>query len=202
MDNNEKFKLVSPTIEHKEQAIDYINEHRLYNAETSGTGGLIDRLNNYEQWLQEIDEDRNLVPYDIYVPTETYFLVRENDNKIIGMTRIRLELNDHLRKTGGNIEYGIRPTERRKGYNKINLYLALLECQKRNMTDVMLDCDKNNIGSAKTIQALCGRLTNESWIEAKKAIMQAYWINVEQAIEMNHEYFDQFVSEDEQTHQL
>ena len=32
----------------------------------------------------------------------------------------------------GNIGYGIRPTERRKGYNKINLYLGLIEALKEN----------------------------------------------------------------------
>ena len=189
MENQEKFKLVTPTMEHKDQAIEYIKEHHKYNAETNGTGGLIDRLDNYEKWLQEIDEDRCMEAYNIYVPTETYFLVRENDNKIIGMTRIRLELNDHLRNSGGNIEYGIRPTERRKGYNKINLYLILLECQRKGLEQVMLECKKTNLGSAKTIQALCGELSKE-YIDEKGEIQQHYWIDIQNAIDMKHEEFE------------
>ena len=54
------------------------------------------------------------------VPAETYFLVRKRDNKIVGMINIRLQLHEKLKEFGGNIGYSIRPTERRKGYNKIN----------------------------------------------------------------------------------
>ena len=46
------------------------------------------------------------------------------------MINIRTALNERLSKFGGNIGYGIRPTERRKGYNKINLYMGLIEAQK------------------------------------------------------------------------
>ena len=46
----------------------------------------------------------------------------ESDNKIVGMISIRLKLNKALWNFGGNIGYSIRPSERRKGYNKINLF--------------------------------------------------------------------------------
>ena len=46
------------------------------------------------------------------------FLVREVDNMIIGMVNIRLALNEKLKNRNGNIGYSIRPTQRRKGYNK------------------------------------------------------------------------------------
>ena len=39
------------------------------------------------------------------------------------MINIRLMLNENLKKIGGHIGYSIRPTERQKGYNKVNLYL-------------------------------------------------------------------------------
>ena len=45
------------------------------------------------------------------------------------MINIRLALNESLKKYGGNIGYCIRPVERGKGYNKINLYLGLKICQ-------------------------------------------------------------------------
>ena len=75
------------------------------------------------------------------------------DNKIIGMVNIRLYLNESLRREGGHIGYGIRPTERRKGYNKINLYLGLLEAKKLGLENVTLACESTNIASIKTIES-------------------------------------------------
>ena len=74
------------------------------------------------------------------------------------MINIRLDLNERQRTSGGHIGYGIRPSERQKGYNKINLFLGLLKCQEHGLKMVMLDCEKENLGSSKTIQALCGKL--------------------------------------------
>ena len=37
------------------------------------------------------------------------------------LTKRKIELNDELKRSGGHIGYSIRPTERRKGYNKYNL---------------------------------------------------------------------------------
>ena len=57
---------------------------------------------------------------------KTFLLIRKKDNRIIGAINIRWNLPESMKKFSGNIGYGIRPTERRKGYNKINLYLGKL----------------------------------------------------------------------------
>ncbi len=178
----EKFMLVIPTLEYKDKALDYIKEHQEYNSNINGVGGLHRFIDDYEGWLEKLANDRIVVMNKEKVPGETYFLVRVNDDKIIGMVNIRLELNEKLRQYGGHIGYGIRPTERRKGYNKINLFLALLECQKRNIKDVMLDCDKENLGSAKTIQYFNPTLEREYYDETLEEVVQTYWINVDEAI--------------------
>ena len=117
----ERLYLEVPSIERKNDAIDYINEHLEYNSDINGSGGLDRYIDNYEGWLQKLEEDYVRIPNEEKVPARTYFLVRENDNRIVGMISIRTALNERLRNGAGNIGYGIRPTERRKGYNKINL---------------------------------------------------------------------------------
>ena len=57
-------------------------------------------------------------------------ILANNDNKIDGTINIRWNLSESMKKFGGNIGYGIRPIERRKEYNKINLYLGLIEAKK------------------------------------------------------------------------
>lgn len=178
----DKLSLVYPSMEYKEAAIDYINEHLEYSSPINGVGGLNRYLSDYEGWLEKLDEDKNIKPNEERVPSLSYFLVRESDNKIIGMINIRLCLNESLRKCGGHIGYGIRPSERRKGYNKINLYLALKVCQSYGIKEVYLDCDKSNLGSAKSMQALGGILQEEYYEESMDCMCQKYAINVSESV--------------------
>ena len=179
----EKFRFETPSIERKEEALNYIKEFIDNNSEINGVGGLHKYLDNYEGWLVKLENDYNTIPNEERVPGITYFLVRETDNKIVGMINIRLSLNERLKKYGGHIGYSIRPTERRKGYNKINLYLALEVCQEYGIKEVLLDCDKSNLGSAKTMQALGGKLVKEYFDdEFSNNIVQDYIIDVDKAL--------------------
>ena len=85
-------------------------------------------------------------------------------------------LNDYLLKYGGHIGDGIRPSERRKGYATQMIGLALEECKKLGIDRVLLVCDKDNIGSAKSIVNNGGVLENE-FLEGNKLI-QRYWITI------------------------
>ena len=185
----EKLELIQPNKSYEKQAIEYIQEFYKYNSNINGVGGLYRYLDNYDAWLKKLEEDRTRKMTEEKVPAETYFLVRKRDNKIVGMINIRLQLNEKLKAFGGNIGYSIRPTERRKGYNKINLYLALQICQKHKIKEVMLDCDKDNLGSAKTMQALVGKLTKEYYDENVKCLVQQYVIDVNESVEKYKNFY-------------
>lgn len=185
----EYLRLIRPSIEYKEDGIDYINEHYAYNSPINGCGGLNRYLNNYEGWLKKLENDMSN-PGPGRVHALTYYLVRESDNKIVGMVNIRLELNDRLLRCGGNIGYGIRPSERRKGYNKINLYLALEVCQEYGLEEVLLDCDEENIGSKRSMEALGGALISkyEDPVEGK---CLKYKINVSNSLKEYYNLYSQ-----------
>lgn len=194
----EKLKHVKPSKEYEQDALEYINEFYEYNSDINGTGGLQRYLDNYDGWLEKLEEDRTRIPNEEKVPAETYFLVRENDNKIVGMINIRLTLNENLKKFGGHIGYSIRPTERKKGYNKVNLYLGLLCCKEHGISEVLMDCDKSNLGSAKTMQALGGKLIKEYYDDTyAHCIVQDYIINVEEAIEKYYSIYEPFIINDD-----
>ena len=54
--------------------------------------------------------------------------------------------------------------------------LALDECRKLGIEKVLMVCDKENIGSAKSIQNNGGILENE--IEIDGVVEQRYWIEL------------------------
>ena len=186
----ERLYLEIPSSNRKEEAIEYIREHQEYNSSIHGCGSLDDYVDNYEEWLVRLESFRSEKPPKGYVPSETYFLIREMDNKIIGMIDIRLRLNERLMKYGAHIGYGIRPIERRKGYNKINLYLGLKVCREHNMEEVLLDADLNNPASWKTMEALGGTKIGEYIDEEDNERVVRYSIPVEKSLEEYKEIYE------------
>ena len=194
----EKFYLEKPKLKRKEEAIDYFNEHIKYNADMNDTGGINQFLkeSTYENWLKELEKKTNLNYMKTigWAPSITYFLIRENDNKIIGMLNLRYNVTKELIAKGcSHIGYGIRPTERRKGYNKINLYLALLEEQKIGEKKVLLECLADNIGSNKTIQALGGKLKESKIDKWDNELTNYYWIDVDKSIKKYKKLYEPFI---------
>lgn len=198
MNNNnlmETFYLETPSLERKNEIIDYINEFAEYKSDINGTGSLDKILDGYT-FEQALESCLNM-QYEEYAkkfgrcPGKTFLLIRKNDNKIIGTINVRWNLTEKVKQFGGNIGYGIRPTERRKGYNKMNLYLGLIEAKKIGLDKVMLDCDIENLGSSKTMEALGGKLERTEIDPYDGILTSVYYINVDEALE---KYKDEYVN--------
>ncbi len=173
-------RLVFPTPTYKEKAIDYIREFHEYGSEINGSGSLerFLRGSDYEAWLKKLLSDMDVanIPEE-RVPALTYFYVREEDDRIVGMVNIRLALNDFLRTEGGHIGYSIRPTERRKHYATEMLAAALKVCDVLGIKEVLVSCDKNNPASAGVIKNCGGILKREAYSERYDTVLQMYAIN-------------------------
>lgn len=157
----------------KSQALDYRQEysdHRI--TEINGDGGL-DHAEDYEKWIEKINIDltRN---EDVNVPATTYFAIA--GEKIVGTIQVRHFLNDCLLVHGGNIGYGVRPSERRKGYATKMLALALEKCRELGIEKALITCNGNNIASARTILRNGGVLENEI-TQTDGTVTQRYWID-------------------------
>ena len=172
-------KLVFPTLEYKEKAIEYIQEFYEYNSEINGSGAL-DRFlreSTYEDWLVKVRKDIDIANVEKpRVPALTYFYVREEDDRIVGMINIRLALSDFLREEGGHIGYSIRPTERRKHYATDMLKAGVQVLNTIGTNEVFVSCDKENLASSGTILNNGGRLIKEKYSETFKEMIQMYSI--------------------------
>ena len=110
------------------------------------------------------------------VPDTTRFCLDVDRNVLVGAVNIRHYLNEGLLYSGGHIGDGIRPSERRKGYATAMIGLALEECRRLGIYNVLMCCDKTNIGSAKSIIRNGGVLENE--VDEDGTICQRYWIRL------------------------
>ena len=193
----ERFYLEEPSLERKDEIIEYLDEFIKYNSNINGTGSLDKIYDGYtfEEALERCLNMKNewYAKSINRVPGKTFLLIRKDDNKIVGTINIRWNLSEKMLKFGGHIGYGIRPTERRKRYNKIQLYLVLLEAQKLNLDKVMLDCSVDNLGSDKTIKALGGILERCELDEADNTMTNVYWINVDESIKKYKDEYSKYI---------
>ena len=196
----ERFYLVPISINMKDEILDYIQEFRDNKSDIHGIGS-IDKIND-KYLFEDAFEDCLKLEDDDYAesinkcPGKLYFLIRESDNKLIGNINIRWNLNEAMLQYAGHIGYSIRPTERRKGYNKINLYLILKKAQEHNLDKVMLGCNVTNIGSDKTIIGLGGILERTGTDPYDNEKTNVYWIDVNDSIEKYKDIYEQYISKE------
>lgn len=136
----------------------------------------------YLEHLETRQEDGGLVP------DSTFFCLDLDQNRFVGAVNIRHYLNEGLLFSGGHIGDGVRPSQRRKGYATAMIRLALEECRALGITRVLMTCDKDNIGSAKSIASNGGILENEI-VNREGKTEQRYWIDLEKIPPLTQVYF-------------
>lgn len=171
-------ELVKLSYEYKDQLFDMLTEWKrdIEINHSNHSPWMIFRndFHDFDYYLENL-EIKEETP-DGRVPDTTLFCLDRDRNIFVGAVNIRHYLNEGLLATGGHIGDGIRPSERRKGYATAMIWLALDECRKLGIDRVLMCCDKDNVGSAKSIIRNGGVLENE--VEEDGGITQRYWIQL------------------------
>ncbi len=104
------------------------------------------------------------------VPGELLWVVDGDPDELVGFVSLRFELNDFLLREGGHVGYSVRPSRRRQGYAGRALALSLHRLRERGVGDVLVTCDDDNVGSARTIERAGGVL------EDIRGDKRRYWV--------------------------
>ncbi len=165
----------------------YIDEIRAYRQELLDTGSPFNgdsglrKFEDIQDWIAQcrLREHKETLPDAACVEADQFMLVREGEQRILGMINFRHELNAYLAEFGGHIGYGIRPSERRQGYAKAMLTLCLEKCRQLKLDRVLITCDVDNEGSRRTILACGGRFERVAHKEAENQDLERYWITLD-----------------------
>jgi len=129
---------------------------------------------DFKTFVEEIPlREQGLIDPEHRVPELVMFLVDEASN-IYGVLSFRLKLNDHLLAYDGHIGYGIRPSQRGKGYGKLILKLALEIAKEREFEKVLITCNEENLRSEAVILSQGGKLENK--VYKTDGYIKRYWI--------------------------
>jgi predicted acetyltransferase len=172
----EQVFLRRPSIELKEQYLSFYQEWK-ESGEDMVPWVISKDPSNFEAMIQFLRDNENeeKLP-DNWVPDSTFWLVTESQ-KIIGAVNIRYRLTEKLLNCGGHIGYGIRPSERRKGYATKLLALSLDKTKELGIQNVLVVCDEGNVASEKTI-VNNGGIQDTSYVEEDGNVVKRFWIHL------------------------
>ena len=149
--------LIKPNRNHQASYLSYIKElgdEERYpfplDFDHSDFPAMLARIQDFEQGLN--------LPTG-YVPSSTYWLV--DNSEIIGVSNLRHHLNDQLRTAGGHIGLSIRPSCRGGKLSVQLLQMTLAKAAAMEIKEVHIHCYRDNLASAKMIEACGGVLDSE-----------------------------------------
>ena len=123
--------------------------------------------------LEEVERGENITGF---APSSTYWLYDEERNILLGAGNLRHVLVGESGNLWGHIGYGIRPSERRKGYASFLLNFLLEKAFEHGLNEVLLAAWSDNIGSWKTMEH-CGAVFQKELLDKENGnIVRQYFI--------------------------
>lgn len=169
-------KLIQPSLEYESEYLSFYHEWK-ESGEDMVPWVISKDPSNFQEMIQSLldsEQGKNLASN--WVPNSTYWLV-DDDKRVIGAVNIRHQLTEKLFNSGGHIGYGIRPTERRKGYATRLLSLSLEITRELGLEKALVVCDADNIGSKRTI-IKNGGIPDTDFIEEDGNRINRFWITL------------------------
>ncbi|MTT30925.1 GNAT family N-acetyltransferase [Terrilactibacillus sp. BCM23-1] len=167
--------LVKPTVEYEKEYLDFYHEWK-QSGETMIPWVIEKDPSDFPRMVQSLlDSEKGIGLPDSWVPDSTYWLMDVN-HRILGVSNIRHRLTEQLLNCGGHIGYGIRPTERRKGFATKLLNLSIEKAKQLGIDRILVVCDASNLGSKKIILKN-GGVEDFDFVEEDGNVVKRYWID-------------------------
>ena len=105
----------------------------------------------FKQWVQKSEQAAMGIGLPAWKVPQTTYVLFNDDNKAVGVFKLRHYLNENVRNGSGHIGFGIGAAFRRQGYATAGLKLCLEKAKERGIDLAYLSCYKYNTGSLKAM---------------------------------------------------
>ncbi|MEU0401129.1 GNAT family N-acetyltransferase [Streptomyces sp. NPDC006197] len=142
-------------------------------------GGL-DRPDAFAAWVERLRSQGDAtVPAAPGRVHATYLWIVDGDS-YLGAAELRHSLDDFLLDAGGHIGYSVRPSARHRGVAAWALGELVVRARDLGLDRVLVTCDEDNSGSARTIERNGGVL--EDVRTTDHGTKRRYWITTSPAL--------------------
>lgn len=173
----DQITLILPDETHRDQYLAMMEEWLSFGGRLN-PGALRNNGAPYEKWLSHIraDQDARTCP-EGKVP-QTLYLAFNDAGELVGAVSLRPQMNAITLQEAGHVAYGVRPSQRRKGYATQMLALAVDKLNALGVDRVLVVCAADNLGSIKTILNNGGVLENEI-TSSNGELRKRFWISTD-----------------------
>jgi predicted acetyltransferase len=112
-----------------------------------------------------------------FVPQTVYWMI-DDEHQLVGMVRVRHQLNANLLQHGGHVGYYVRPAARGKGHAKRAVRMALDRLREINVTRALITVDPSNEPSIRVVLANGGRTVTQGRHPETGQVVNRYWIDL------------------------
>jgi predicted acetyltransferase len=136
-----------------------------------------DTIEGFADLVQKLDELENANQDKQFSSTTSYFVI-DGEDRLIGAASLRHYLTVKGLRTWGHCGYGVRPSERNRGYGTEILKLLLAEARGRRIYKVLVSAHRSNVASCKVIEN-CGGILEDTVTDPDDVNEQInrYWID-------------------------
>lgn len=142
--------------------------------------------NSFEEYYNNLETNKHIDEIYPNFANQTTFVLADETGHIYGLANLRHELKGNLINIGGHVGYGIRPSERKKGYATIQLGLLLEKMDEMGIEKALITCRENNIGSKKTMGKFIGESDTLVPSMYERIMEYRYWIDVNKNLKIDN----------------
>lgn len=168
---------VAPNASMRRAMDDYRREHLERGERQIFGGAWLEQVGSFAEWLHlvKMNADIRRVPPH-WVQSSTFCVIRKSDGYLVGMADIHHTLNAFLRDAGGHLSYGVRPTQRGRGYGTQILRMSLSYLHQIGVQHALINCARNNVPAVRTIEKNGGRPVSSYRHAAGYSVLR-YWMS-------------------------
>ena len=172
--------LVKPDLMYFEQYNDMMQEWQKSNTRIAPwfLNAPFETLERFADFIKMLDNCENGILEKRFCSTTSYFVIDEND-RLVGASSLRHHLTIEGFNTFGHIGFGVRPSERNKGYGTEILNLMITEAKNKKIRNVLLGAESSNTASCKVIEKCSGKFENAVVNPSDSSeTINRYWIKI------------------------